>query len=215
MDISDISYRMLREIQRKEESSPRLSKLEDDFYNVLHEYLDELNKRCQEESTPQKKILLNDEIQNIVKIIRTIYESREKKIVLAAMSQARGGHPDLQYLTATEKQLFESLLHQLRDARERQLEGKHGQKERVETQHEEPQPPPDTIDKTDDGNTAQPLVLITKTLPEFIGTDKKRYAVRKDDVITLPEDMAETLIKRKAAKRILPRDDTSSEEAET
>ena len=94
MDISDISYRMLREIQRKEESSPRLSKLDDDFYDVLHTYLHQLNERCQEESTSQKKMLLTDEIQNMVKINKTIYESREKKIVLAAMSQARGGRPE-------------------------------------------------------------------------------------------------------------------------
>jgi DNA replication initiation complex subunit (GINS family) len=213
MDVSDISYRMLREIQRKEESSPRLSKFEDDFYNVLCEYLHQLNERCQKESASQKKMLLTDEMHNIVKIIRAIYESREKKIVLAAMSQARGGHPELQYLTETEKQLFESLLHLLRDARESQLEGKQDQKE-GKIPHEEPLAPPSTQDYKEDGGNDHPLVLITKTLPEFIGTDKKRYAVRKDDIISLPRDMAETLIKRKAAKRILPSDNASSEKAE-
>jgi DNA replication initiation complex subunit (GINS family) len=214
MDISDISYRMLREIQRKEESSPRLSKIEDDFYNVLREYLHQLNKRCQKESSPQKKMLLTDEMHNLVKIIRTIYESREKKIVLAAMSQARGGHPELQYLTETEKQLFESLLHLLRETRERQLEGKQDQKDEQEPQHEELLALSSTQVHKENGGNNHPLVLITKTLPEFIGTDKKRYAVRKDDVISLPEDMAETLIKRKAAKRILSSDDASSEATE-
>ena len=47
-----------------------------------------------------------------------------------------------------------------------------------------------------------PVLLIKKDLPEFIGTDTKKYNLRKNDVLTMPENMSNTLIKRNAAEKI-------------
>ncbi len=54
-------------------------------------------------------MLIIDEIENTKKIGISIYEHREKKILLAAISKARGGNPDLKNIIQEEKILFDSV----------------------------------------------------------------------------------------------------------
>jgi len=196
MDPEEINYRTLREIQRKEQNSPRLSKINDGFYDSLGKYIKQLNLRYDHESNSQKKMLLKDEIQNIQKIAQNIYEYREKKIVLAAVSKARGGNPDSNNLDPSEKKLFDSILVLLTHSRNILFEKKgknkpNNEKSIIKNEKSE----------TDDINT-NPIILISKDLPEFVGTDTKRYNLRKNDIVSLPKDMAEMLSKRKAAKKL-------------
>ena len=58
-----------------------------------------------------------EEIQTIKRIIDNIYEQREKKIMKAALSKARGGKPDLKNLLNAEKNLFDSTLNILIQSR--------------------------------------------------------------------------------------------------
>jgi hypothetical protein len=44
--------------------------------------------------------------------------------------------------------------------------------------------------------------MVAKDIPEFIGTDAKKYNLRKGDVLSLPKDMSDTLSKRDAVKEI-------------
>ena len=46
------------------------------------------------------------------------------------------------------------------------------------------------------------IVHIKENIPEFIGTDTKKYNLRKNDVITLPEDMSKMLSKKGAAEEV-------------
>ena len=110
MTEEEINYRTLRKIQQIEKNSPVLSNIKSDFYSSLVDYLNELNKRLQKEGNSQKKMLLQDEIENIKKLSLSIYELREKKILLAAVSKARGGNPDTNNLIASERKLFDSIL---------------------------------------------------------------------------------------------------------
>ena len=124
MDEDEISYKNLRKIQQMEKNSPVLIELKADFYNELLEYLKKLDKRLEKESSSQKQILIRDEIQNTKKIATNVYEQREKKILLAAVSKARGGNPDLKNMLDTEKNLFDSVLGFLLQSREHFLERK-------------------------------------------------------------------------------------------
>ena len=102
MDTSEINYRTLRKNQQIEKETPVLSEIGSNFYTVLSGYLKDLDERLGKESSPQKHSLLKDEIQNTKKIAVNIYEQREKKIILAVISKARGGSPDLKNLTNVE-----------------------------------------------------------------------------------------------------------------
>jgi DNA replication initiation complex subunit (GINS family) len=46
------------------------------------------------------------------------------------------------------------------------------------------------------------IVMVIKDIPEFIGTDTKKYNLRKWDIITLPKNMSKMLLKRDVVKEI-------------
>ena len=196
----EINYKILRKIQESEKNSPILTELKDDFYDNLSTYLQNLNNRLNEEKSSQKQMLINDEIQNIKKIVVNIYEKREKKILLAVVSTARGGKPDLKNITNEEKILFDKILDLLLNSRKRFLEiesRKNGFKE-IETEQKEEIAEKKEIKQMNHN----PIIRITQDIPEFIGTDEKKYSLRKNDILSLPEDMCDMLTKKNVAERV-------------
>ena len=121
MNASEINYKTLRRIQEMEKKSPSLTKIEPNFYNDLSKYSENLNDRLGKESLPQKQMLLKVEIRDTNKIVTSIYEMREKKILLATISKARGGDPNLKNLVDVEKDLFESTLELMTQMRKQVL----------------------------------------------------------------------------------------------
>ncbi len=199
MDTDEINYKTLRKIQQMERKSPMLTKIDYHFYSDLSEYINALNSRLEKESKSQKQMLLKNEIQNTNKIIRNIYEHREKKILLAAISKARGGRPDLKNLIDAERNLFDSTLKLMVQSREQLLEGRPKDKRGKDNKNVETKKEETRIEKKD--NTNQ-MVMVTKNIPEFIGTDTKKYNLRAGDIISLPKNMSDMLLKRNVVKEI-------------
>lgn len=192
MDIAEINYKTLRKIQQMEKNSPVLTKIGSDFYTVLSKYLKYLDSRLEKESSSQKQMLLKEEIQNTKKIVTNIYEQREKKILLAAISKARRGNPDLKNLVNAEKNLFNSILEMMIQSR-RELLNKKLQEEKKTVKSEK---------ESEKQENANSIVRVVQDIPEFIGTDTKKYNLRRGDVVSLPGDMGDTLSKRGAVKEI-------------
>ena len=193
MDEEDINYKVLRKIQQQEKNLPLLTKIDRNFYTKFSEYLTNLQIIAEKEEDSQKIKLFNDEIQNTKKISINIYELREKKIVQAALSKVRGGKPDLKNLLDIEKKLFESLVDQITISRRDILEQK------VEKTETKSSPEPVEKEKKPNVNT---IVRVTQNTPEFVGTNMKTYSLRKDDVLTLPNEMSGLLLKRGVVKQI-------------
>lgn len=196
MDAGEINYKTLRKIQQMEKNSPTLTKIDSDFYDALSSYLKYLDDRVEKETSSQKQMLLRDEIKNTNKIATSIYEQREKKILLASISKARGGNPDLENLVSVERNLFESLLQLMMQTRKELLKNKSkgDKKEEIKTVESEKE-------NRKHENT-NPIVMVKEDIPEFIGTDKKKYNLRRGDVISLPKDMSDTLSKRDVVKEL-------------
>jgi len=105
MKVDETPYRTLRKIQLSEEKSPLLTKIDKNFYSQISEYQknpDDLSER---------------EIQDIERIVSSVYGIREKKIVQAALSKIRGGKPDLKNMLDEEKKLFDSVIDSLLQSR--------------------------------------------------------------------------------------------------
>ena len=199
MEEDDINYRTLRQIQQTEKNSPLLTDLKTDFYLDLLKYLEELKNRLKNEPSSQKQTLLKDEIQNTQKIAINIYELREKKILLAAISKARGGEPDIKNMTNIEKNLFNSILNVLKKTRDEFLKKESTEKKNnTETKKEPKKPEKNDVTK----KNKNPIVIVTENVPEFIGTNEKKYNLRKNDVLSLPEDMCDMLSRREVVKKI-------------
>ena len=199
MEDDEINYRALRKIQQMEKNSPVLTDLRSDFYDNLSEYLENLNNRLESESSSQKQMLLKDEMQNTKKIATSIYEQREKKVLLAAVTKARGGNPDLKNMVNIEKNLFEPVLELMLNSRKKILENETIENISNDTKAAEPTEEKKTEEKQENSN---PIVRVNQDVPEFIGTDEKKYNIRKNDLISLPEDMSDTLSKRGVVEKI-------------
>jgi len=191
MDEEEINYRNLRKIQKNEKNNPGLTRITNDYYNSLTNHLENLDGRYIKEENSQRKKIIEDEIKNIKKISTNIYELREKKIILFAISKARGANPDLKNLIDFEKDMYNQILDILTKKRDDLL--KHEKNKKGEKK-------PD--DEKEILSNNKPVLLITEDIPEFIGTDKKRYMLKKNDIITLSEDMSNALINKKVAKII-------------
>ena len=206
MNENEINYKNLRKIQQIEKESPTLTKIESSFYTALSDYLKYLDSRLEKESSTQKQMLLKEEVQNTRKIATNIYEQREKKIILAAISKTRGGEPDLKNLVGAERNLFDSILQMMVQTREELLNKKTREKEEEEKTVEFSVEPKTENKKqeiiTPKQQNINPIVMVAKDIPEFIGTDAKKYNLRKGDILSLPKDMSDTLSKRDAVKEI-------------
>jgi DNA replication factor GINS len=198
MNNEEINYKTLRKIQQIEEGTSVLSDINPEIYQKFSEYIQNLNLRLKNETNNQKKIILINEINNTKKIIESIYNQREKKILLAIMSKVRGGNPNLKNLIKSEKILFDFILETVTKMRKQIFE-----KQIIKKSFEEEDN--NKYLKNNDNNLIKEkskIYLLKENIPEFIGTDEKRYNLRKDDIITLPNKISDLLLKRKVIKEL-------------
>ena len=189
--VEEINYRTLRKIQQIEKNNPTTSKINSEFYQLITEYINKMQTRLNKEENNQKKKLLEDEIKNIKKITQSIYEQREKKIILSAISKARGGNPNLSNLENNEMEVFNQVLTILQNSRSNIL--KTNQKRNIKK-------PIENTQKYKEKQNS--IILITQNIPEFIGTDTKKYKLKKGDILSISEDMTSLLINRNVAKKV-------------
>jgi DNA replication initiation complex subunit (GINS family) len=218
MDDEEITYKTLRKIQQAEKNSPQITQINKEFYRDVTVFLKELEKRLVEEKKPQKQMLLAEESQNIEKIIRNIYEHREKKIMLAAISKARGGNPSIKHLLPEEKTFFDELYKNIVSFRKQMFsdETKDDRAESKETKKSKSKESstdekrvekidnsvqPEEKQETTPANT-HPILRIQEDIPSFVGTDNQTYTLHKGDIISLPKDMAKMLLNKKVSKEI-------------
>ena len=187
-----MDIKLLRELNRKEKTSPYLQKIEKNFYDELAALMREVyikREDCSEEELP--KFLA--ELENLRNIIIELYEAREKKIVSNALYYVRTGEKiELENLSKEEEVFLKKIVEIIKSHREnildKTLKGKIDEKESKEEKKTEIP----TI-----------TVRILKDLPPIVGIDGKIYGEFKvEDIVTLPKPNAEVLIKQGVAQRI-------------
>jgi DNA replication factor GINS len=197
MDVNEINYKTLRKIQQIEEKNPILTKIDEFLYKKISEYIKNLKIRYKNEKNKQKKLILENEINNTNKIIKDIYEIREKKILNAIVTKVRGGKPNLINLVDAEKNLFDSIFELMILTRKQNIETKIIKENiinntNIKTGGDEKITDIDNIK----------IMLVKENIPEFIGIDGRKYNLRKDDIITIPKNTSELLLKGKVVKEL-------------
>jgi len=108
-----INYETLFDLLRREKNREELQSLDKDFYEQVLAYLKEkkesLSKKDDELFASAEKEKLKIQFQNIRRIIKELYERREKKAINMAMSRARTGSDviDTSALLPSEREYFE------------------------------------------------------------------------------------------------------------
>jgi DNA replication factor GINS len=192
----EISYKTLRRLQQGEQTASVLTKINVNFYQDLSAYIKTIEQSVEHETNPLKLKLFADEAQNTKKIANSIYELREKKIVQAALATARGAAPDLRNLLDIEKKLYSALVEQIAVSRKEIFE------EPIDHLSKKQSASSPIVDQPMKDPNTNPIVRVLEDTPQFIGTDEKTYSLRKEDVISLPREMTEPLLKKGVVKQV-------------
>ncbi|MBW2990363.1 hypothetical protein KY348_01520 [Candidatus Woesearchaeota archaeon] len=108
-----ITYETLFDLLRREKNREELQRLDNDFYEQVLAYLKEkreaLSRKGDELFVSAEREKLKIQFQNIRRIIKELYERREKKIINMAVSRARTGSDviDTSSLLPSEKDFFD------------------------------------------------------------------------------------------------------------
>ncbi len=183
----NITYETLFDLFRNERKE-ELQQLPATFYEDFVAYLKE--KSSEGDNVKQ--------LQNIHKLVRDIYEMRERKIVNLAIVAARGSQVSTQGLLKPELELFDQVLTLLKGSRgevlARLLRGEVpgsdlGGTPAAEKQEEKPEGQKETV-----------LVQFILHVPKFVGTELEIYGpFEPGDMATLPTEIAQVLIEKKRA----------------
>ena len=116
-----ITYETLFDLLRREKSRDELQELDEDFYKNVAEYLQEKNKLLESsgEGFMDEAEKTRIQISNIKKIIKELYERRERKIINLALFKSRLNNKilDTRALLPEEKLLFDYVVKQLDENR--------------------------------------------------------------------------------------------------
>ncbi|MBW2969514.1 hypothetical protein KY309_03410 [Candidatus Woesearchaeota archaeon] len=191
-----LTYETLYEMLRKEKSREELQKLDESFLKDTLNYLREKQQAYDENLTKNdifsqsERDKLHIQITNVKKIIKDLYDIRERKIINMAINKSRTNTHiiDTTQLLLQEQELFESLttvmsryrtgiLHKLLELREPDIMPVEPPKQ------EEPQ------------ETGKKSVKIIEKVDQFYGEELETYGpFEENEETTLPSQLADILI---------------------
>ncbi len=225
-----ITYDTLFEILRNEKTKDDLQKLSDSFFIDAVTYLNEKQQDVIKQNEQQGLFDVDEkekklhQIANIKKILKDIYERREKKIINMALNKSRFSSNliDTSALLKEEKLFYDmaiSLLNSQRDKiLQKMLKGQVPETFRASLKIEE-NPKPDInagfesaneitnkkfeLSQQKDEQSSSKLVRFLSSVPQFMGEDMLEYGpYEEEDVSKLPLEIADVLIQKGRAEAI-------------
>ncbi len=211
-----MDFERITQVYREEtgkKSQTKLAELEPDFYDLAKEYIGRLEreatKATSENPTSSKAHFLQDELRKARKRLEQIFEYRGRKIAILAHSKVSGADVDLKGLTTQEIALFERLTAVLSEGRRVVFGGGEGQPKPQQSpakqiQVEGPKgdaEAPAQSEKIAPSQRKTVTIYITEDVPPFAGIDAT-YKLKKEDVVSLPQEYGDVLVKRGKARYI-------------
>ena len=202
----NITYETLFEILKRERDTADPQKLEPNFFSDFVGYLNEKKDMLGKEGTLfsyDEKKKVEKQIENAKRIIKEIYERREKKILNIALlkSRTKSNVIDTSSLLENEKRFLDEVVKVLdvfrKDVINNIIDGKHALE--ITMQKEE-------TDKKDtelkEGKSTK-LVRFLYSVPKFVGKELEEYGpFAEEDIANLPAEIADVLIGKERAEEI-------------
>lgn len=220
-----ITYETLFEMLRRERERLELQKLENSFFDDVASYLKEKQGLAdgkgpqQELFTKEEGIKTGKQLTNVKRILRELYEKREKKIINMALDKSRTKSDlmDTSTLLDPEKSLFESLAKTLDSCRENVLlrmlsaepVGKIGGRKgeaagAAENAFKEASaliPDEGSVRAAPEKSTK--LIRFKHAVPKFVGLEGEELGpFDEEDMASLPKEIANVLINKERAEEI-------------
>jgi len=208
----NITYETLFELLKREKDMTDLQKLYPNFFNDFVEYLNEKNKVLDKEDSLfsyDEKKKVEKQIDNAKRIIKEIYERREKKILNIALikSRTKSDVMDTSSFLENEKRFFDEVVKVLdvfrNDVIDNIISGKQTSditvaKEEINKKEIDEK---GDIDKNETKNTK--LVRFIYAVPKFVGKELEEYGpFAEEDIANLPIEIADLLINKGRVEEI-------------
>ncbi len=208
----NITFETLFDLLRREKNREELQKMEPSFYADVISYLKEKITFLEEKNKQGDLFAASDrdkakrEFDNIKRILRDLYELREKKIISIAINKSRSGSDiiDNSALLDEEKKMYseflqilnnyrEGILFNLTNAKLPEIKEIVKEEKKVEVEKQEV--------KQDDKTTR--MVRFLHAVPKFLGKELEVYGpFEEEDIANLPVEIANVLINKERALEI-------------
>lgn len=219
------TYESLFDMVVREKNKEELQQLNQNFFTELVNYLNE-KKSAVSILSPEEREKANRQLLNINRLVKELYERREKKILGLALARSRAGVDiiDTSALLVEEKAFFDGLVRQLDLFRENVLNSllvarspKHVAEaaematEKASWQNpygQQPQPQQHealaaAAEEARSGENPTKLVRFLHAVPRFVGRELEVYGpFDQEDIANLPREIAEVLINKGRAEEM-------------
>lgn len=203
----NITYETLFDLLRRERSRNELQDLEKTFYDDVKTYLNEKEAMLKGEDkkftsrAEQEKIKI--QIKNAKKIIKELYETREKKILHLAESKVKsdGLLMKTSSLLDKEKELFDEAVKLLKKYKSDILSKIVDLEQEYTRPSFEAKVEEKVTEVQKEVSSGEVKITLNSNLPKFVGLDQKIYGpFNKGETATLPSDVANLLISKGRAQ---------------
>jgi|TARA_B100001971_G_scaffold212669_2_gene243496 DNA replication initiation complex subunit (GINS family) len=209
-----ITYGSLLDLLLREKDRGELQKLDERFYKNVVQYLKDKNAVV---NAPQDDVFSAEEkektisqLVNIKKIIKELYERREKKITILAMEKSRNKDNiiDESLFLQEEKQFFDRIVQLLNDYRQGILQNILNVEpptiNHSATPNNTPTPAtPTQPEPTPEKPKETKLVRFLNAVPKFVGKELEEYGpFDEEDIASLPIEIADVLLRKTRVEEI-------------
>ncbi|MFT4304954.1 MAG: hypothetical protein ACMXX8_02595 [Candidatus Woesearchaeota archaeon] len=201
-----ITYETLFELLRNEKNRDELQKLSPNFLNEVSLYINEKQNSLNEKLnmySDEEKLKVERQLYHLKNsILRELYEKRERKIISMALNKSRTNTIiDTSLMLNFEKELFNSLV-ELFTTNKQNFFNKAFEVKKVVVKEKEQEIEDDEEDD-EETNVETKLVRFINSVPKFMGKELEVYGpFEEEDVASLPEEIADLLIKKGRAEEL-------------
>lgn len=204
-----ITYETLFELLKRERERADLQKLEPSFFSDTINYIKDKKKILEAKTedsvfAPEERKKTERQLENIHKIVKELYERREKKIISLALDKSRtkSNLIDTGGLLKEEKVFFDALTNMLDNYRDAILFAVLNEKMPFMQSLDEKKPA-ESFRSAIELKKPTKLVRFTSHVPKFVGPELEEYGpFEEEDIANLPVEIAEVLINKGKADEI-------------
>jgi len=198
----NITYETLFDILKREKDTADLQKLDSGFFDDFVDYLNEKKKLLEKEDSLfsyDEKKKVEKQIDNARRLIKDIYERREKKIMNIALIRSRTQSDviDKSVFLEHEKKIFNETVRTLDNFRKSIIHnatlGKKPSEAKIENNEMKADESAGKDAKQESSTTK--LVRFLHIVPKFVGKELEEYGpFEEEDIANLPSEIADILI---------------------